>query len=280
MKKYIQTPTATKKPVVKGSKLDPHRDLIEQLLDQDPGVSAPVVLQKLAESGFDGKITIVRDYLRKVRGSRKKRIAYGRFESPPGKQMQVDWGHFGSLPYGDTRRKLYALVVIESFSRMLFVRFTHSQNQAALHQCLLAALRFFGGSPDELVVDNMATAVVERLGSVVRFNTAFLAFLRPFGITPVACNPGAPYEKGKVEAGVKFVRNNFWPLRSFTDLDDVNHQAAHWLDTVANIRMHQTTGKKPAERFEQVKLLPLPDLLPDCPADGLSPGTQGLRRSF
>jgi len=168
VKKYLTTPTAVRKRVVKGSKLDPYRELIDQLLEQDPGVSAPVALQKLNASGFDGRITIVRDYLRKVRGSRKKRKAYARFESPPGKQMQVDWGHFGSLPYGDARRKLYALVVIESFSRMLFVRFTHSQNQAALHQGLLDAFRFFGGSPEELVVDNMATAVVERLGAVVR----------------------------------------------------------------------------------------------------------------
>jgi transposase len=264
VKKYLKTPTAVKKQVVKGSKLAPYRDLIGQLLDQDPSVSAPVVLQKLTAGGFDGRITIVRDYLRQVRGSQKKRKAYARFESPPGIQMQVDWGHFGSLPYGDTRRKLYALVVIEAFSRMLFVRFTHSQNQAALHQCLLAAFSFFGGSPVELVVDNMATAVVERLGAVVRFNAAFLAFLLPFSTTPVACNPGAPYEKGKVESGVKYLRRNFWPLRSFTDLNEVNRQAAHWLDTVANVRIHQGTGKRPIDRFEQVKLRALPALLPDC----------------
>lgn len=264
VKKYLKTPTAVRKRATKGSKLNPYRDLIDQLLEQDPDVSAPVVLQRLTASGFDGRITIVRDYLRQVRGSRKKRKAYARFESPPGKQMQIDWGHFGSLPYGHTRRKLYALVVIEAFSRMIFVCFTHSQNQAALHQCLLAAFKFFGGSPEELVVDNMATAVVERLGAVVRFNAAFLALLRPFGVTPVACNPGAPYEKGKVEAGVKYVRNNFWPLRRFADLEDVNRQVAHWRDTVANVRIHQSTGKTPIERFEQVKLRPLPTLLPDC----------------
>lgn len=264
VRKYFAAPGAVKKRVVKGSKLDPYRDLIDQLLEQDPDISAPVVLQKLSHSGFDGRVTIVRDYLRQVRGSRKKRKAYARFESPPGKQMQVDWGHFGSLPYGDTRRKLYALVVIESFSRMLFVRFTHSQNQAALHQGLLDAFGFFGGSPEELVVDNMATAVVERLGAVVRFNAAFLTFLRPFGVTPVACNPGAPHEKGKVEAGVKYVRRNFLPLRRFANLDDVNRQVARWLDTVANVRIHQSTGKMPTERFEQVKLRPLPNPLPDC----------------
>ena len=193
--------------------------------------------------------------------------------------MQVDWGHFGSLPYGDTRRKLYALVVIESFSRMLFVRFTHSQNQATLHQCLLAAFRFFGGSPDELVVDNMATAVIERLGSVVRFNAAFLAFLRPFGITPLACNPGAPYEKGKVEAGVKFVRKNFWPLRSFTDLNDVNRQVVHWLDTVANVRIHQSTGKKACRALRAGRAATTSGPFARLPADGLGLGTQGLRRT-
>jgi transposase len=264
VKKYLKTPMAAKKRIVQGSKLDPYRELIDQLLEQDRAISAPVVLQKLTASGFDGKITIVRDHLREKRGSRKKRKAYGRFESPPGKQMQLDWGHFGSLPYGDTRRKLYALVVIEAFSRMLFVRFTHSQNQAALHQGLLDAFRFFNGCPEELVVDNMATAVVERLGAMVRFNAAFLSFLRPFGITPVACNPGMPHEKGKVESGVKYLRRNFWPLRSFTDLEDVNRQVIHWLDTVANVRIHQGTGKRPLDRFEQVKLRPLPPLLPDC----------------
>jgi transposase len=264
VKKYLKAPTAVKKRVVKGSKLDPYLELIDQLLEQDPEVSAPVVLQKLAASGFDGKITIVRDHLREKRGSRKKRKAFAPFESPPGKQMQADWGHFGSLPYGDTRRKLYALLVIEAFSRMLFVRFTHSQDQAALHQGLLDAFRFFNGCPEELVVDNMATAVVERLGAMVRFNAAFLEFLRPFCITPVACNPGMPHEKGKVESSVKYLRRNFWPLRSFTDLEDVNRQAAHWLDTVANVRIHQSTGKRPIERFEQVKLRPLPTLLPDC----------------
>ena len=264
VKKYLTTPTVKKKPIVKGSKLDPFRESISEMLELDPTVSAQVVLQNLAQNGFDGRITIVRDYLRTVRGSRIKRKAFTRFESPPGKQMQVDWGHFGSLPYGDTRRKLYALAVVEAFSRMMFVRFTHSQNQAALHECLLAAFSYFGGTPEELVVDNMVTAVTERMGDIVRFNASFLDFLLPFAITPVACHPGEPQEKGKVESGVKYLRRNFWPLRHFADLADVNRQAAHWRDTIANIRIHQGTGVQPAKSFDEVKLRPLPQLLPDC----------------
>lgn len=263
--RYALNPERTAaKRSARGGKLDGFRELIAELLDQDPDISATVVCQHLVERGFDGQVTIVRDELRRMRGTRRKRTAYSRFESPPGQQMQVDWGHFGTIDYDGTRRKLYALVVIEAYSRMLFVRFTHSQNQAAFHQSLAEAFVWFGGSPQELVVDNMATAVVERMGSLVRFNENFLDFLRVFRTVPRACTPGAPYEKGKVEAGVKYVRRSFMPLRSFSDLDDVQRQVVHWLKNVANVRVHQTTGQVPAERFAGLRLSELPDPLPDC----------------
>jgi len=265
VKKYAENPYRHfKKPPPRQPKLSAYRHLIDQWLKEDPEVKATVVLQRLTEKGFTGKITIVRDLLRELRGRRKNRQAYIRFESEPGEQMQIDWGHFGSLVYGETTRKLYALVVLEAHSRMLYVEFTHSQKQQTLHRCLSKAFSFFGGTPREVVVDNMLTAVTERQGSVVRFNEAFLDFLRIFAIRPLACTPGAPHEKGKVEAAVKYVRRNFWPLRSFADLSDVNHQVRQWLDTIANVRLHQSTGKPPAERFEAERLKRLPEFMPDC----------------
>ncbi len=264
VKKYLHNPQVPAKQRKRASKLDAYRQLIDRWLEQDPEVKAPVVLQRLQQHGFDGKITIVRDLLLKLRGQRLNRSAYIRFESPPAKQMQIDWGHFGHLQYGQTKRKLYALAVIESYSRMLCVHFTHSQNQDSLHQCLLNAFRFYGGTPQQIVVDNMLTAVIERQGSVIRFNGAFLEFLRPFKIVPVACNRAAPHEKGKIEAAIKYLRQNFWPLRTFTDLADVQLQLSHWLATVANVRLHQTTGEKPKDRFATVHLRPLPQLVPDC----------------
>jgi transposase len=148
VKKYVKNPYPRfKKPPPRRSKLAPYLDLIDQWLDQDPQVKATVVLQRLRTKGFDGQITIVRDLLRKRRGPQKHRQAYIRFESEPGEQMQIDWGHFGSLSYGNTNRKLYALAVIEAYSRMLYVEFTHSQKQHSLHQGLLNAFLFFGGTP-------------------------------------------------------------------------------------------------------------------------------------
>ncbi len=263
--KYLLNPDqASVKRAQRASKLDPYRDLIKQFVEQDPQVKTPVVLQRIQDKGFDGRITILRDYLQKLRAPQSSPTPFIRFESDPGKQMQIDWGHFGHLQYQDTKRKLYALAVIEGYSRMLYVEFTHSQNQSALHQCMLNAFTFFGGTPHEIVVDNMLTAVIERQGRLIRFNDALLTFLIPFKMVPIACNPGAPHEKGKVENAIKYLRLNFWPLRTFTDLCDVNRQVKKWLDTVANVRIHRTTLKRPVDRFANVCLRPLPELLPDC----------------
>jgi len=262
--KYLDNPQLTRKKVYKKSKLDPYKDEIDRLLDIDPSASSVVIRQRLHSKGYEGGLSILKEYLQKIRPTHKRR-AYLRFESEPGEQCQIDWGHFGSLDYDGHKRKLYCLGVIESHSRMLYVEFTHSQRQDTLHRCLLNGFHFFGGTPKKLVHDNMLTAVIERSGRLIRFNDRFLDFLRPFKIDPVACNPRQPQEKGKVEKGaIHYIRNNFWPLRTFTDLRDVQNQLRIWLDEVANVRMHSTTGQRPIDRFKPESLRALPEFLPDC----------------
>jgi transposase len=266
VKKYIENPEQTfpQRPP-RSSKLDPYEDMIRNFLEQDPQVHATVVLQRLQSAGFDGKIGIVREYLSQKRGRSRIPAAYIRFESPPGDQFQIDWGHFGSIQYGNTKRRLYCMAVIESHSRLLYLEFTHSQRQETLHRCLLNAFQFFGGTPRELVTDNMLTAVIERDGRLIRFNDSFLEFLRPFAIVPRACNVRSPHEKGKVEKGaIHYIRYNFFPLRSFYDLKDLQPQADQWRDHVANVRLHSTTGQRPIDRFKPHTLRPLPAFLPDC----------------
>jgi transposase len=263
--KYLNDPNPKKPPLTRASKLDPFKDEIERMLDRAPAASAVVIRQRLIELGFDGGVTIVKDYLRKLRHTHKHKKAFIRFESAPGEQCQIDWGHFGSMDYGNTKRKVYCLAVIESHSRLLYLEFTHSQRQETLHRCLYNAFCFFRGTPRELVHDNMLTAVIERDGSLIRFNERFLAFLRPFKIIPRACNVASPHEKGKVEKGaIHYIRYNFWPLRSFKDLDDLQAQADHWRDQQANRRLHNTTGERPVDRFRPEAMRPLPEFLPDC----------------
>ena len=243
------------------SKLDDYKPFILECLQKDPTVGAPVILEKVKNQGYKGGVTILRDYLKETRGRIKIRKAFVRLEARPGEEIQIDWGHFGAIAYGNTKRKLSALAVIESYSRMLYVEFTHSQKQEVLHSCLFNAFKYFGGTPETVLVDNMVTAVIDRQGRLIRFNDSFLDFLRPFHIVPKACNIRAPNEKGKIENSIKYLRGNFMPLREFNDLTDLQTQVLDWLDQVANIRNHQTTGEAPKERFKSVGLSPLPPLI-------------------
>jgi transposase len=262
--KYLDEPNPPRPSLSRPSLLDPFHEEIERLLQIDPKASAVVIRQRLEARGFTGGLGILRKHLRQVRAHKTPKPTI-RFETPPGHQCQVDWGHFGALTYGNTARKLYCLAVVEGHSRLLYLEFTHSQRQETLHQCLLNAFHFFQGTPRELVHDNMLTAVVERQGPLVHFNDHFLAFLQPFKITPVACNVRQPQEKGKVEKGaIHYIRHNFWPLRTFRDLPDLQSQAKEWRDQVANGRLHATTGQRPQDRFDPSAMRPLPDLLPDC----------------
>jgi len=110
----------------------------------------------------------------------------------------------------------------------------------------------------EITYDNLATAVAEHDGRLVRFLPRFLGFAREYGFFPRACNPAAGWEKGKVERAIGYIRQNFWPLREFTDLHDVNRQARQWLSEVANLRQHRETRERPTDRFQPAALKPLP----------------------
>jgi len=145
--KYLDDPSLTRASFTRSSQLDPFKDEIARLVEIDPKASAVVIRQRLAAQGFEGGITIVRDYLQGVRDAAKKRQPVIRFESAPGVQCQTDWGHFGTMAYGDTQRKLYCLAVIECHSRLLYLEFTHSQRQDTLPRCLLNAFHFFHGTP-------------------------------------------------------------------------------------------------------------------------------------
>jgi transposase len=265
VQKYLDNPTAQATRPIRASKLDPYTDDIARMLEADPKVSAAVIRQHLQEHGFDGGSTIVRDYLSHGRPRGQAKAAFIRFASAPGVQCQIDWGHFGALTYGHTQRQLSCLAVVECHSRLLSREFTHSQRQEALHRCLLGAFRFFQGPPKEVVHDNMLTAVIEHQGPVGRCNEQFLEFLRPFHINPIACNIKQPQEKGKVEKGaIHYIRHNFWPLRSFTNLDALQAPANQWRDQIANRRVHRTTGFRPIERFHPEAMRPFPDVLPEC----------------
>src|SRR6266567_7611866 len=137
--------------------------------------------------------------------------------------------HFGVLTYQGHARKLYAFCLVECHSRKLYVEFTHSQSFETFVRCHIHAFHYLGGVARELWYDNLATAVAEHDGNLVRFHPRFLAFAREYSFLPRACHVRAAWEKGKIERSVGYLRQSFWPLRTFTDLGDVNSQVRRWL---------------------------------------------------
>ena len=262
--KYLIQPAQPRPRPQRTSKLEPFHAAIGELLEQNPHASAAVILQRLRGRGFDGGITILKDHLQQVRTESAARRAYVRVESPAGDRFEIDWGHFGALDYSGDTRKLYAFSLVECHSRMMYVEFTHSQCFETFVRCHVHAFQSLGGIAHHLVYDNLATAVAEHEGNLVQFHPRFLAFAREFGFLPRAGHVASPWEKGKVErAGIGYLRQNFWPLRTFTDLADVNRQVRQWLDEIANQRLHRETRERPDQRFLVESLLPVPALLPD-----------------
>jgi transposase len=265
VKKYLRSPAAAPKMrKLRKTKLDLFKPTIREFLEVDPKASAVVIADRLRPMGYTGQLSILREYLKKLRQVLHPPRAYIRTESSPGDQFQIDWGHFGSLDYEGDKRKLYGFCCIECHSRRLYLEFTHSQSFETFVRCHIHAFRFMGGVPRECLYDNLASAVAERDGRIVRFNPRFLAFAHEYNFYPRACNKRAGWEKGKVErGGIRYVRQNFWPLRTFTDLADVNRQGREWRDNTANKRPHSETGELPDVRFRPEALRPLPALDPD-----------------
>jgi len=261
--KYLIRPEPTPPHPSRASKLDRYKPSIEDWLEQDSSTTAAVILQRLRELGFTGGYTIVKDHLQEVRTEKKARRAFVRMEPAAGERFEIDWAHFGSLVYNGAARKLYAFALVECHSRKLYVEFTHSQTFETFVRCHVHAFDAMGGVARELWYDNLATVVAEHHANLVRFNPRFLAFAREYNFVPRACHVAAAWEKGKIERAIGYIRQNFWPLRHFTDLPDVNVQAHHWLTTVANQRRHRETGEIPDERFRAECLKGIPSITLD-----------------
>jgi len=254
-----------KRRAPRASKLDPFKEYLRQRLQACPELSATRLWQEISVQGYQGRFSILRDFVRPLRQEHRRvgKLTV-RFETLPGQQGQVDWGHFGTIWHHGRPQQLYGFVMVLGYSRALFVCFTVSQRLEALLQCHQRAFDAFGGYPREVVYDNVKTVVLARPDLAVepmtdspQWNTKFLDFAGYYGFTPRLCRPYRARTKGKVERMIGYVRSGFFLGRTFTDLADLNQQAAVWCATVANARVHRTTGEVPAHRLAREPLLPL-----------------------
>jgi len=253
-----QTKFRPRKPVQRPSKLDPFKDSIVRMLETHP-YSAAQILHKISEEGFDGGYTILTDYVRKIRPRRTP--AFLKLAFAAGECAQVDWGSHGSIRVGETRRRLSFFVMVLCYSRMMYLEFTVSQTMEHWLACHQNAFAAFGSIPKRIMVDNLKSAVLKRIvGAAPVFNPKYLDFANHYGFSIAPCGVGKGNEKGRVENGVGYVKKNLLAGLDLPDFHAMAPTARQWLDTVANVRIHGETRRKPVEMFqeERASLLPLP----------------------
>lgn len=175
-----------RKSIPRASLLDPFKGQVIKLLDTHP-FTAQQVLQRLREAGYSGGYTIVKDYVRLIRP--RRHAAFLKLSFAPGEAAQVDWGEFGTIGVGSTRRKLSFFVMVLCHSRLMYVEFTVAQTMEhfmAAHERAFAA---FKGVPSRIMIDNLKAGVTEHLaGCTPVFNARYLDYARHCGFTISACN--------------------------------------------------------------------------------------------
>ncbi len=239
----------------KPSKLDGYRDFIDKQVEGG-NYNCENILLQIQRIGYTGKISILKDYVRPQRPA-KRMPAVMRFETAPGQQAQMDWGIVYCIDDRGMTRKLPALVIVLGNSRAMYAEFTSRCDEDSLTRCMVNSFEYFGGVPREVLTDRMKTVLTAYGDKGPVWHRRFEDFAAVMGFIPKVCRARRPQTKGKVERGVRFLKESFLPGRCFTNLEELNGQVRHWCDTQNN-RIHGSTGEVPFRKLEQENLLPLP----------------------
>jgi transposase len=242
VRKYLRQAPREYERKPKRWKVDPFRTYLRERWEVGV-VNASRLFAEIQKRGYAGGVTQVRAVVAPWRREGQER-AFVRFETAPGEQAQMDWGHFGN--WGGKR--LYGFALTLCWSRMQYVEFTQRQDAETLLNCMVHALTYFGGVPATLLTDNMKTVVLDRVDGQPRFHARMLDFASYYGFVPRVCHPYRPQTKGKIESTIRYIKGSFWPGLSFDSLQELNRQALAWCGE-ANQRVHATTREIPQVRF-------------------------------
>lgn len=241
--------------------IDPYLPFLTETLQTFPQLTATRLYQMVRERGYRGSVSHFRRVIKRHR-PRRAPEAYLRLRTLPGEQGQCDWGSFGHLVIGRAKRPLMAFVMVLSYSRQIYLRFSLDARMESFLRGHLGAFTAFSGIPRVILYDNLKSAVLERQGEAIRFHPTLLAFAGHYRFEPRPVAVARGNEKGRVERAIRYIRDAFFAGRAFSDLEDLNRQARAWCEGLASDRpcpedRHRTVRAVFAE--EQPLLLPVPE---------------------
>lgn len=221
--------------------------------------SARILFQELhRQQGYRGSYDTVKRFVQPLRAQRlQAERATVRFETEPGHQSQIDWGQ-AQVALGTGRVVRHFFVLTLGFSRRGFYRPSVNESLGALLEAHERAFDYFGGHTREHLYDRMRTVCLPGEGREPRWHPTFAAFARHWSFEPRVCQPYRARTKGKVESGVRYLKMNFLPGRTFRDDTDLEEQLQGWMSEIADTRIHGTTHQRPIDRFQAEAPLLIP----------------------
>jgi hypothetical protein len=239
--------------------LQPFEDFVKTRLEKYQDTSAAQMHDWLKEKHSDFPYTSPKTVYNFVMWVRQKynlpKISPGREymiveELPYGQQAQVDFGEYNLRDVNGKRVKVWFFVMVLSRSRFKYVWFSEhpftSELAIGAHE---KAFGCFGGIPDEIVYDQDKVFIVDENKGDLILTDAFRAYTKERSFQLHFCRKADPESKGKIENGVKYVKQNFLYNRSFYTIETLNDDVVGWLGRTANVMPHNRTMKPPYDEW-------------------------------
>ncbi len=231
------------------SKLDPYKEAIGLFLDKYKEATGQRVYEHISQQGYQGGITIVRDYLLSIRG-RADKDPIRMVETAPGQRAAHDWSDYKirftqDNPHQPTQVTFFSYIL--GYSRRQYIEIVEDKTRKTLFRALINAFIYMDRVPLEIKSDNQKACVDRWEDGRPVFNKEFLSFASHYRFRPLAIRPGRPQENLKVERPFYYLEKSFLNARDFKDTDDLKKQLKDWLAEVNDVRIHGTIKKRPID---------------------------------
>jgi len=263
VRRYLRDPSP---PVFKGRRHDRALDAYEEeiLGMMKNRYIGTRIYEELKMKGYEGSLSTVHRHMRRLRTEaviREK--ATTRFETAPGKQMQYGWTVW-TLPVSSRPVTVYFHQVVLGYSRKKYYTWSLRIKTQDVMRAIERGIVYFGGVPEEVVIDNpKQEVVVHKKSGVVCYAEDYLRFCGMYGLEPNACRPYRARTKGKVERPFYYLEEHLLRGLEVSALAELDGILKAFTDRY-NARPHSSLRESPDERFEREKvhLRPIPAVDP------------------
>jgi transposase len=235
---------------IKPSSLEKYKDQIENMFFNKNYIGSRI-LNELRDMGYKGGKSAFYNYFSKIVGGKRINKISQPYETQPGIQAQFDWSPY-TVYINNILTKVIVFSTILGYSRKRKYVGSLSEDQESVFTSIEEGFGYFGGIPQELLVDNAKQMVTNPNPKYFEWNKKFLEFCGYYGVTPKHCKIRTAKTKGKVENPFYYLEQHFIKGNNFKDFNDFEKKLEVFNEEVNN-KIHSSLKITPDEKFLEEK---------------------------